>query len=363
MILIVDDDRQIRYILYHMLKNAGYNCLVSGNGHDALAFLENNPVDLVITDIMMPEMNGLKLLDEIKKRSHTDVILITAYVRDFPTHEMIERGADDFIQKPISGSELLLRVKRVLRTRALMEERNRAEAEIRFKEAQLRILAGRAGDVEEEMRKRFAMELHDRIGQNLTALNINLSLLKNALPEGVDDKKSRIIEDCLELVMETADHTRDIMGRLRPLGLDDYGLSGAIQAYARKFNERTGIRVELDTEKYLDRLPVNDEMLLFRVTQEIFTNIAKHSKADLVSVCLTQMPGRVQYTITDNGVGFDPESLGKARMNQGYGLATIRERLRIKNADFRVTSKTGEGTRVEVDVYRSQEPQERDVLV
>jgi signal transduction histidine kinase len=233
-----------------------------------------------------------------------------------------------------------------------MEERNRAEAEIRSKEAQLRLLAGRAGDVEEDMRKKIAMELHDRIGQNLTALNINLSFLKNTLPEGVDDKKNRIIEDCLNLVMETADHTRDIMGRLRPLGLDDYGLAGAIQAYVRKFTERTGIRVELDTESYLDRLPVNEEMLLFRVTQEIFTNIAKHSKADQVSLRIAQRPGRVHYTVMDNGVGFDSESLGKANIHKGYGLATIRERLIIKNADFKVKSKPGKGTTIEVDVYR-----------
>ncbi|MBA3029191.1 MAG: response regulator [Desulfobacteraceae bacterium] len=352
MILIVDDDRQMRYILYHMLKNAGYNCLVSGSGHDALAYLENNPVELVIADIMMPEMNGVVLLEQIKKRSNTDVILITAYTRDYPTHEMIDRGADDFIQKPISGSELILRVKRVLKTRALLEERNRAEAEIRAKEAQLRALAARTGDVEEEMRRNFAMELHDRIGQNLTALNINLSLLKSVLPENSDPRNTRIIEDSQNLIMETAEHTRDIMGRLRPAALDDYGLTGAIKVYAKAFTERTGIRVDLNMEKYLNRLPVIDEMILFRVSQEIFTNIAKHSKASLVSVFLEETPGRVHYSIADNGNGFDPEILSNPSIKAGYGIATIRERLRLKNADFKLDSKPGKGAVVEIDYYR-----------
>ena len=352
LILVVDDDKQMRYVLYHMLEKNGYNCLAANNGKDALAFVRANPVDLVIADIIMPGMDGFVLLDRIKKDSDTHVILITAYTGDYPTHEIIEKGADDFIQKPISSGELILRVKRVLKTRAVMAERNRVMAEIEAKETQLRSVVARSSELEEEMRRKFAMELHDRIGQNLTALNINLSLLRNMLPEEYDRKKEGIIEDSLHLVVETADQTRDIMSRLRPVGLDDYGLAGAVSWFARRFSERTGVHVKLEMDSYQKRLPVTDETVLFRITQEAFTNIAKHAGATRVTASMTDGGTRLIYRITDNGKGFDAQKVLKQGSRAGYGIVTMRERLRLRDAIFRIFSEPGEGTSVEVEFFK-----------
>ena len=352
LILIVDDDKQMRYVLYHMVKNAGYDCLVASNGADALEFLKNNPVDLVITDIIMPEIDGIDILEEVKKKYDTHVILVTAYTRDYPTYELIEKGADDFIQKPITGSELILRVKRVLKTRQLINEQRRTENALIKAQDRFRAVATRVGEMEEDLRKNIAMELHDRIGQNLTALNINLNVLKNAMPESYIEKNFKILDDSMDLIKETAEHTRDIMAKLRPAGLDDYGLEGAINWYVKRFSDRSGITVEVDTEGYTERLPISAEILLFQVIRETFTNIAKHAHATKVRISVKESGGRVIMQIEDNGRGFDLKAIKIPKDYGGWGLLTIRERLRLRDGKFEVDSAPGKGTRITVSVSR-----------
>ena len=355
LILIVDDDKQMRYVLYHMIKNAGYDCLVASNGADALEFLKNNPVDLVITDIIMPEIDGIDILNEIKKNYNTNVILITAYTRDYPTYELIEKGADDFIQKPITGSELILRVKRVLKTRQLIAEQKLTENALREAQGRFRAVAARVDEMEEELRKTLAMELHDRIGQNLTALNINLNVLKNAMAGEYLEKNIKIFDDSMELIRETAEHTRDIMARLRPVGLDDYGLEGAINWYVKRFSDRNGIKVDVDMKGYCHRLPIHVELLLFRVIKEAFTNISKHAHATKVKIAVEEAEHRVTIRISDNGRGFDLKSIKLPEDFGGWGLLTIRERLRVQNGKFKIDSAPGKGTVVTVSVNREMD--------
>ena len=352
LILIVDDDKQMRYVLYHMVKNAGYDCLVASNGTDALEFLKNNPVDLVITDIIMPDIDGIEILEEVKKNYDTNVILVTAYTRDYPTYELIEKGADDFIQKPITGSELILRVKRVLKTRQLINEQKRTEKALREAQDRFRAVVARADEMGEDLSKNVAMELHDRIGQNLTALNINLNVLKNSMSGSNMGKNLKLFDDSLDLIKETAEHTRDIMAKLRPAGLDDYGLEGAINWYVKRFSDRSGIKVQVDTEGYKNRLPIHAELLLFRVVRETFTNIAKHAQATKVRISVREAGDRVSMEIVDNGKGFDLNALKIPKDFGGWGLVTIRERMRLRKGKFEIDSAPGKGTRITVSLNR-----------
>jgi signal transduction histidine kinase len=336
-----------------MLKNAGYECLAAGNGLDALEFLKTNAVDLIITDIIMPDMDGMELLEEIKRKYDTHVIIITAYAKEYPTHEIIEKGADDFIQKPIAGSELVLRVKRVLKTRQLIADSKRTEKKLRSAQERFRAVVAKSGEMEEDLRKTLAMELHDRIGQNLTALNININVLKNTLSAQSLEKSTKIFDDTLDLIRETAEHARDIMARLRPVGLDDYGLEGAIHAYVKRFADRTGIRVQVHVDGYAERLPINVEMLLFRIVQETFTNIAKHSHATKVNLWVEESQGRVVIRIADNGRGFDLNTIHIPKDYGGWGLITMRERMRLHNGKFKIESKPGQGTTVSVSISRA----------
>jgi putative two-component system response regulator len=137
-LLIVDDESAIREMLKLLFEREGYHCLTAENGHQALKILESIKVDAVVTDINMPGMNGIELLRQGKKRCNSDFIVITGYVDDFTYDRMIEEGASDFIYKPVANKEMLIRLKRVLRERSLLMERERITEDLAESNLQLK---------------------------------------------------------------------------------------------------------------------------------------------------------------------------------------------------------------------------------
>ena len=130
-ILVVDDAEEVRESIRGAIKHAGYACWAASSGDEALRFLEEKRVDLVISDIRMPGIDGFELTEIVKKKYDTDVIIITGYGRDFQYEEAIEKGASEFILKPIKLQELIVRLKRVLRERALIAQRRQMEKQLR----------------------------------------------------------------------------------------------------------------------------------------------------------------------------------------------------------------------------------------
>jgi diguanylate cyclase (GGDEF)-like protein len=130
-ILVVDDETGIRTTIQEAVQHAGYACWAVSNGQDALDLLEEKDIDLIIADIRMPGLNGFELTRIVKEKYEADVILITGYGKDFQYEEAIEKGASEFILKPIRLQELLVRMKRVLRERDLLVQRRRMEEKLR----------------------------------------------------------------------------------------------------------------------------------------------------------------------------------------------------------------------------------------
>ena len=137
-ILVVDDDKPIRNLLHQKIRRSGYECSVAANGQQALNLLGAHDVDVVITDLNMPGLSGDKLTQIIKHKYAADVIIVTAYLEDFTYDKAIRTGASDFIEKPIRLNELIVRLRRVLRERRLLLERDRAEHELRANVDKLR---------------------------------------------------------------------------------------------------------------------------------------------------------------------------------------------------------------------------------
>ena len=129
-LLVVDDEWAVREVIHEAIKNTGFACSKAGNGEETLEILEKEDIDVVITDIRMPGLSGLELLKTIKGNYDTDVILITGYGADYTYDEVIRRGASDFILKPLNLKELIVRIRRVLRERRLLAERNRIFKEL-----------------------------------------------------------------------------------------------------------------------------------------------------------------------------------------------------------------------------------------
>jgi response regulator RpfG family c-di-GMP phosphodiesterase len=131
-ILIVDDDPDIRDIFKEGIQYGGYACVTANSACAALDILQRQRVDVVVSDINMPEMNGLELIKIIKQRHDCDVIIMTGFIEDFTYEEIIGRGASDFIQKPVRISEFIARLKRVLFERETLAERDKAAESLRL---------------------------------------------------------------------------------------------------------------------------------------------------------------------------------------------------------------------------------------
>jgi putative two-component system response regulator len=138
-ILIVDDEELIQQMFRRLTENAGFNCATAGSAEAALRFLENNAVDVVITDINMPGMNGIQLLKLVKQRWDTDVIVMTGFAEDYTYEEIVKAGASDFIEKSTSAQEFMVRLKRVLRERSISAEH--AQMHTALQEAHLELHA------------------------------------------------------------------------------------------------------------------------------------------------------------------------------------------------------------------------------
>jgi len=131
-ILIVDDEPHILKLFEIGVQHVGYDCLTAGSACEALDILQKQHVDVVVSDINMPEMNGLELIKVIKERHDSDVIIMTGYIEDFTYEEIIARGASDFIQKPVRISEFIARLKRVIFERETLTQRDEAAERLRF---------------------------------------------------------------------------------------------------------------------------------------------------------------------------------------------------------------------------------------
>ena len=131
-VLIVDDDPSIREIMSQFLIEADFQCITAECGGDALAIMDKKKVEVVITDINMPGINGIDLVRIIKNKYDSDVIIMTGYLSDFSYEKMIEAGASDFVTKPISSKEIVLRVNRILRERKLLSDHRKAHEKLQI---------------------------------------------------------------------------------------------------------------------------------------------------------------------------------------------------------------------------------------
>lgn len=129
-ILVVDDDDSFRHMIQDVLQQTGFECEVASSGDEALHVLDSAQIDIVIADIHMPGMSGIELTKQVKDRYNADVIVLTGLVEDFRYEQIVEIGASDFIQKPVGIDELLVRIKRVIRERTLLSQRDRAETDL-----------------------------------------------------------------------------------------------------------------------------------------------------------------------------------------------------------------------------------------
>lgn len=231
---------------------------------------------------------------------------------------------------------------------ALRKANDELERRVEERTDELRRLSSRLLKAQEEERKRIAMELHDGIGQSLSAIKYTV---ENALRKMGGERPAQVIES-LEPVIPTVqgavEEIRRISRNLRPPILDDLGILATISWFCREFEKiYPGIRIEKQIEIPENFVPDSLKIVIYRVLQEALNNIAKHSEANLVGLSLKGADNRIELTIVDNGAGFDVEyELPSEKSERGLGLASMKERAHLSGGFLSIESKRGAGTTV-----------------
>ena len=213
--------------------------------------------------------------------------------------------------------------------------------ELKKAQEQLRLLSGSIMASQEKERAAIARELHDELGQVLTALRIDAVWLSERLKGRDDQAGTRALAMC-DLIDTTIDEVRALATRLRPGLLDDFGLIDALDYYTKYFGQRTGITCIF---KHLNMPQVDDLVATaaYRITQEALTNAARHAFATKVKIDLQVKRGVLTLSVADNGRGFDPQKLSESDC---LGLAGMRERASLLGGSLELQSQPGKGTRV-----------------
>src|SRR2546425_4828548 len=232
-------------------------------------------------------------------------------------------------------------------------ERKRAEEDLHSYADRLKVTSRRLVEVQEAERRLLARELHDRVGQNLTALGINLSIIAGGLPAGSKPELAGRLEECSSLLEGTVDSMRNVMAELRPHALDDYGLPAALRSLARGFSRRTGIRVAFEGDAPAADLPKPVDLAMFRIAQEALNNVAKHSNAQRVEIAIRRANGLATLSVRDDGVGFDPKRIERSNREAGWGLLIMRERAEAVGAQFSLKAGLRSGVQVLVEYHVS----------
>jgi PAS domain S-box-containing protein len=466
-VLVVDDEVEVLTPLCDFLKKLGYEVMGFTSGKDALEAMNGQDFNLLLTDMVMPDMDGIEL---IRAAIEIDPILVGIVITGRGTIqtavEAMKVGAFDYLLKPVEWKTLSPILSRAMKVRRLREaeekyrsivedyqteficrflfdgtltfvneaycrylnkkreellgqnfinfilekdrkeiknllasldqknfvttleyqvvspsgeicwqrwtnraifnkhghfiefqaigrditDRKIVEEKLKSSYNQLKAITARLAEVEEIEKQKLARELHDQVGQDLTALCINLNIIRSHIPENADKSLLSRLDDSLTLVEQTAERIRDVMSNLRPSVMDDYGLMAVIRWYGEQFSKRTGLELIIKGEDLVPRLPQNKELTLFRIVQEALTNVAKHAGANRVTIQMREMNGLVQLIISDDGRGFDLSNNKEDK--RSWGLLTMQERAQFIGGNVYIESEIGKGTNVVVEVPR-----------
>ncbi|MEJ2155734.1 MAG: histidine kinase [Desulfobacteraceae bacterium] len=225
-----------------------------------------------------------------------------------------------------------------------IEREQRVMASLEQSREQLRRLSAYQQQVREEERHRIAREIHDQFGQSLTILKMDLTWMKKHFPDRASELDAKM-EAMAQVIGEALETLHAVTAELRPVMLDDFGLSAAIEWQVEEFRKRSGIDCRMEETGFEPDLPKDQAAAIFRIFQETLTNIMRHAKADRVEVRLAHSKGDLLLEVRDNGRGITEEEINAPT---SFGLLGMRERLYPWNGRVSFEGHPGKGTRVSI---------------
>lgn len=358
-ILVVEDTPASLELLVQLLGGAGYTVRPAQEGRMALRSAQASPPELILLDVRMPGLDGYEICRRLKDDPRTrdvPVIFLSALRESDDKLHGFAQGAVDYIAKPYQPEEVLARVRTHVELRRLqtrLEERVsertaqlvEAQASLQASEQRLQELAGFLQNVRETERAGIARELHDELGQALTALRIDLGWLRGrcgSLGPAVGERA----DAAYALVERTIDALRRISEGLRPGMLDVLGLAAAIEHHVEQFRERTGMAcvLEMCCAENREEFAIGEPLAtaIFRLVQEALTNVARHAGAARVRIAIAEGETAMHVVIEDDGCGFDSGGCRK-----GFGLLGMQERVKMLGGTIAFTRPPAGGARID----------------
>src|SRR5215467_875476 len=272
-------------------------------------------------------------------------IKITRDVTDRRTREDILKEAKEELERHVQERAAAL-VQMNLELRQEIAERRRVEGELRKSLVQLRALAARLQLVREEERALVAREMHDELGQACTAIKMDLASIGRKTSKTQVQLREKV-HSTMELVDKMIFTVRRIASELRPRTLDDLGLTAALEWQAQEFENRTGIRCVVVLPQEQLALDSEHSTAIFRIFQESLTNVARHAKASQVEARLETQPGKLLFTVHDNGIGFNAK---QTIVRKSLGLVGMQERALLLDGKLTIEGVPGSGTTVTLQI-------------
>jgi two-component system, NarL family, sensor histidine kinase UhpB len=320
---------------------------------DFIRQVEKGCFDLIFADYSLPGFDGLSALQIAKSVcSHVPFIFVSGKMGEELAIETLKSGATDYVLKD-RIARLVPSVRRALREESEKLERRKAVEELRRSHEQLRHLAAHLQSVREEERAGVAREIHDELGQALTALKMDLSMVVDRLDDA--DAVRQLKED-MALIDTTVQTVKKICTELRPALLDHLGLGAAIEWQAGEFQKRSGIKCDVSLEPDDFSVDIDLSSALFRIFQEALTNVLRHARATRVEAMLCERDDNFVMMISDNGIGITKEQLSKAN---SFGLLGMRERVYAWKGDVFIEGTQNKGTTIKVIIPKDGEKEYR----
>lgn len=383
-ILVVDDNRSSQKLLHDFFSVSGYEVVTAEHGADALEKLSGTKVDLIISDILMPEMDGYAFCKKVKTTPSYMSIPFLFYTGSYTDEKDVSfglsLGADKFLFKPLSLKQILAEAQDAIKkssTHAAPSEESAAIAQTAMEEAAEDIsfykpyserlvskLEEKVREVEdknkklqelsdrvilsfEEERRRIAMEIHDEVLQLLLSVKIEMDIL--AADETLTGEKIR------ETLPELSGRCRELISGMRSLShslyppmLDEVGLEHHVRRLADMFRKNENVRVDVEFAGDDKNIPYTAALTAYRILQEGFANIRKHARAKTCRLQIESVPGGMRVVLSDDGAGFNAE---QARLKaETVGIFSMTERAKLAGGEFSIESQEGSGTKLELKI-------------
>ena len=359
--LIVDDDAEFAKSIYIYLEDLGMKPILVSDSAEAIKYLKKNKVDLLILDLMMPKLNGIEIIKEVRKNEeYLPVIVISGTGSINLAVEAVKQGADDFLSKPITNFERLeISIEKVLDkallVREISENRKNLESLVKIRTVQLESknieLEKINVNLEEEIskrkeaekfvkkgvlniisaledeRKRLSKELHDSIGQKLMFSKLNLELVQKSL-----SNNNEMLDSAIEYLNQIGNDIYSLIKSLYPSSIEKYSLTKNIESLVSNYEKIIPARINLFIDGSENNLASDIKLNIYRIYQEALNNISKHSAAKEVTVSLKFSQNKISGKIENDGIIINK----RHEIKSGIGIFTMQERISNLNGKFTI---------------------------